>query len=107
MATIDYLVASYGPYAASATGGNGFCRDFLAGIAALYATPFYENIAPGTRYQLVIPTLILSGIGAILCVPVYVFYFKGAFFRNKSSWAQELEKEREEALNRKAKIEKE
>ena len=35
-ATIDYLIASYGPYSASATGGNGFCRDFLAGIAALY-----------------------------------------------------------------------
>lgn len=39
MATIDYMVAAYGPYSASATGGNGFARDFLAGIAALYATP--------------------------------------------------------------------
>jgi len=33
MATIDYMVAAYGPYAASATGGNGFARDFLAAIA--------------------------------------------------------------------------
>lgn len=38
MSTIDYMVASYGPYSASASGGNGFARDFLAGIAALYAT---------------------------------------------------------------------
>lgn len=39
MATIDYMVAAYGPYSASATGGNGFARDFLAGIAAMYSTP--------------------------------------------------------------------
>lgn len=39
MATIDYMVASYGPYSASATGGNALARDFLAGIAALYSTP--------------------------------------------------------------------
>jgi len=36
-ATIDYMVAAYGPYAASATGGNGFARDVLAGFAAFYA----------------------------------------------------------------------
>lgn len=39
MATIDYMIASYGPYAAYATGGNGFARDFLAGIAAMYSMP--------------------------------------------------------------------
>jgi hypothetical protein len=27
MATIDYMVAAYGPYSASATGGNGFARE--------------------------------------------------------------------------------
>jgi hypothetical protein len=37
--SIDYTVAAYGPYAASATGGNDFARDFLSGIAALYSTP--------------------------------------------------------------------
>jgi hypothetical protein len=36
---IDYMIAAYGPYAASATGGNDLARDFLAGIAALYAHP--------------------------------------------------------------------
>lgn len=39
MATIDYMVASYGPYSASATGGNAFARDVLAGIAAMYSMP--------------------------------------------------------------------
>lgn len=33
------MIAAYGPYAASATGGNDLARDFLAGIAALYSTP--------------------------------------------------------------------
>ncbi|KAI7324567.1 MFS transporter [Hortaea werneckii] len=32
MATIDYMICAYGPYAASATGGNGWSRDFLAGV---------------------------------------------------------------------------
>lgn len=39
MATVDYMIASYGPYSASATGGNGFARDFLAGVAAMYSVP--------------------------------------------------------------------
>ena len=43
MATIDYMVAAYGPYSASATGGNGFARDFLAEIAAMYTTPMYSS----------------------------------------------------------------
>lgn len=30
---------SHPQYAASATGGNGFARDFLAGVAAMYSIP--------------------------------------------------------------------
>jgi hypothetical protein len=70
--SIDYTVAAYGGtwaeiqrctsvatktnpsgiavYAASATGGNDFARDFLSGIAALYSVPMYENI--GGKYHL-------------------------------------------------------
>lgn len=44
MATIDYMIAAYGPYSASATGGNGWSRDFLAGVLTLPATPFFTNI---------------------------------------------------------------
>ncbi|KAK3707920.1 hypothetical protein LTR37_011772 [Vermiconidia calcicola] len=96
MATIDYMIAAYGPFAASATGGNGFCRDFLAGIAALYTRPLYTSIKPGTNWQLPIPTLILCAIGVLLCIPVFVFYFWGEWFRKRSPYAQELEHEREE-----------
>ncbi len=44
MATIDYMIASYGPYSASATGGNALARDFLAGVAAMYSTPCQYSI---------------------------------------------------------------
>ena len=43
MATIDYMICAYGDYAASATGGNGWARDFLAGVLTVPATPFYES----------------------------------------------------------------
>lgn len=43
MATIDYMVCAYGPYSASATGGNGWARDFLAGVLTIPATPFFES----------------------------------------------------------------
>ncbi|KAL9103666.1 MAG: hypothetical protein Q9163_001325 [Psora crenata] len=88
MATVDYMIASYGPYSASATGGNGFSRDFLAGIAAMYSTPFYE-VFPG-RYTLAWPTTILAIIGIFVAIPVYIFYWKGPTIRAKSKFAQVL-----------------
>ena len=45
MATIDYMVCAYGPYSASATGGNGWSRDFLAGVLTVPATPFFTSKA--------------------------------------------------------------
>ena len=51
MATIDYMIASYGPYSASATGGNGLARDFLAGLAAIYSMPckYFFHLIPYLR----------------------------------------------------------
>lgn len=46
MAKIDYMICAYGPYSASATGGNGWARDFLAGVLTSPATPFYESKSP-------------------------------------------------------------
>ncbi|KAL7419360.1 hypothetical protein Q5752_006198 [Cryptotrichosporon argae] len=97
MSTIDYMVAAYGPYAASATGGNGFARDFLAGIAAMYSTPFYTNVG-GSSYRLHLewPTTILAIVATLVAIPVYVFYFYGAWFRDRSKFAQTLSSERKE-----------
>ena len=92
MATIDYMIAAYGPYSASATGGNGLARDFLAGVAALYSTPFYEVFK--NRYQLEIPSTILGGIAILVTIPIYVFYWKGPQIRAKSKFAQVLASDR-------------
>lgn len=107
---------------------QGMARDILAGIAAMYATPFYHNIgrnqfsasavffsrcaAPRTLLprlttlpphfspalsELVWPTFILSFIGALVAIPVYVFVHNGPYFRKHSHFAQTLAAER--ALN--------
>ncbi|KAK7934863.1 MFS general substrate transporter [Apiospora marii] len=98
--SIDYMLAAYGPFGASATGGNDFARDFLAGIAALYAHPFYENVGP-KEYHLVYPSTILACMGVLFIIPIYVFYWKGPQIRLRSKFAQELEKARQERLARK------
>ena len=43
-ATVDYMLAAYGVYSASATGGNGFARDLLAGVLTPAAVPFFSDI---------------------------------------------------------------
>ncbi|KAJ5621112.1 hypothetical protein N7510_005096 [Penicillium lagena] len=92
MATIDYMVAAYGPYSASATGGNGFARDFLAGIAAMYATPMYSNI--GGKFHLQWASTILGCIAIFVTIPIYVFYWKGPQIREASKFAQTLAADR-------------
>ncbi|KAJ5304475.1 Elongator complex protein 3 [Penicillium atrosanguineum] len=92
MATIDYMVAAYGPYSASATGGNGFARDFLAGIATMYSTPMYQNM--GSKYHLQWASTLLGCVGFLVLIPIYVFYWKGPEIRKKSKFAQELEADR-------------
>ncbi|KAH8601750.1 putative MFS transporter [Bisporella sp. PMI_857] len=98
--SIDYMIAAYGPYAASATGGNDLARDLLAGIAALYAHPFYENIG-GKKYHLIYPSTILACIGVLVIIPIYIFYWKGDKIRLRSKFAQELEVARQKRLERK------
>ena len=94
MATIDYMICAYGPYSASATGGNGWSRDFLAGVLTIPATPFYSNI--GGRYHLEYASTILGCIACLLVVSVYVIYWKGPVLRKRSPFAQQLNTAREE-----------
>lgn len=92
MSTIDYMVAAYGPYSASATGGNGFARDFLAGIATMYATPMYTNI--GGKRHLQWASTLLGGLAILVAIPIYVFYWKGPEIRRRSKFAQTLAADR-------------
>ncbi|KAL4952744.1 MFS general substrate transporter [Aspergillus filifer] len=100
MSTIDYMVAAYGPYSASATGGNGFARDFLAGLSAMYATPMYENI--GGRLHLQWASTILGVLAIFVTIPIYIFYWKGPQIREKSKFAQTLAADRARHEGRRA-----
>ena len=94
MGTVDYMVAAYGPYSASATGGNALARDVLAGVAAMYSDPFYHNI--GTpKWQKFWPTIILGVLALAFTVSVYVIYYKGPTIRARSKMAQSIGHERE------------
>ncbi|KAL8948603.1 MAG: hypothetical protein Q9222_005219 [Ikaeria aurantiellina] len=96
MATIDYMVASYGPYSASATGGNALARDFLAGVAAMYSMPFYTNVKGS--HKLEYPSTILACLVFLVTIPIYVFYWKGPIIREKSKFAQTLASDRKKKV---------
>ncbi|KAF3769315.1 MFS general substrate transporter [Cryphonectria parasitica EP155] len=93
MATIDYMVCAYGPFSASATGGNGFSRDFLAGVLTNAATPFYTNIPGPQNKPLQNASFILFAISFCLVGAVYVIYWFGPTLRKNSAFAQTLAKE--------------
>merc|ERR1712225_167338 len=86
MATIDYMICAYGPYSASATGGNGWSRDFLAGVLTIPATPFFTNIGSN---PLAYASTILACISFLLVLAVYVIYWKGPALRARSPFVQQ------------------
>ena len=78
-------------YAASATGGNDFARDFLAGIASIYSAPLYQNI--GNELHLEYATTILACIAVLVTVPIYFFYRMGPAIRDRSPFAKQVSEE--------------
>ncbi|KAI6778043.1 major facilitator superfamily domain [Emericellopsis cladophorae] len=96
MATIDYMICAYGPYSASATGGNGWARDFLAGVLTVPAVPFFSNIGASSGKNLEYASTILFCISFVLVVAVYVIYWKGPVLRKRSPFAQRLAEARNE-----------
>jgi MFS family permease len=88
--TIDYMVAAYGgKYSASATGGNGFSRDVLAGLCSFYTGPMYHNLGVTNA------TWVMFALSVVVCIPVYVIYRKGPAIRARSKYAREVEQERQ------------
>lgn len=92
----QYMICAYGPYSASATGGNGWARDFLAGVLTVPALPFFENIGRSSGKNLEYASTILFCISFVLVVAVYVIYWKGPALRKKSPFAQRLANARAE-----------
>lgn len=84
------MITAYGPYSASATGGNGWSRDFLAGVLTVPATPFFTNIGADTGNNLEYASTILACISFVLVLAVYVIYWKGPVLRKRSPFAQRL-----------------
>ncbi|KAK8023881.1 hypothetical protein PG993_011947 [Apiospora rasikravindrae] len=90
-ATIDYMVAAYGPYSASATGGNGFARDVLAGVLTWAAMPFYDHFRHAyPQHGLAFANTALAGVSCVLVVSAMAIYWKGEALRKRSSFAQKL-----------------
>lgn len=98
--SVDYMVASYGVYAASATGGNAWARDFFAGISAMYAAPLYHNIGHFPNPAVNNASTILGALSCVIVIPIYVFYWYGPQIRDRSKFAKELASEREKTGGR-------
>lgn len=67
--TVQYMICVYGAYAASATGGNGWSRDFLARVLTAPATAFYTNT--GGPQHLQTASTILFCISLVLVCAVF------------------------------------
>ena len=100
MATIDYMICAYGPYSASATGGNGWARDFIAGVLVIPSKPLFMNIGPVGDTSFRNAILVLFGISVPLVASVYVIYWMGPVMRKKSPFAQQLADARQAAERR-------
>ncbi|KAJ5578681.1 sugar transporter [Penicillium hispanicum] len=98
LSSVDYMIAAYGVYSASACGGNAFARDLLAGIAAMYATPMYTNI--GNKWHVEYASTVLACLSCIVVLPIYIFYWKGPQIRESSKFAQSLAADRKENKGR-------
>ncbi|KAK3654190.1 hypothetical protein LTR56_004245 [Elasticomyces elasticus] len=105
MATIDYMICAYGPFSASATGGNGWSRDFLAGVLTVPATPFFTNIGKSSGKNLEYACTILFCIALVLVLAVYAIYYYGPVLRKRSQFAQKLAAKKEEGGGRRVSVE--
>lgn len=92
----NYLVHSYGIYAASAMAGNAVVRSLLGGTLPLAGPPMYRALGPNWASTLL-------GLLEVAIIPIpFVFYKYGHRIREKSSLIKEM-RENEERQERKRK----
>ena len=60
----------------------------------------YENIGAKSKYTLEYPSTILACLSIVVIVPIYIFYWKGEWFRDRSKFAKELNAGRQGASER-------
>lgn len=85
----NYLVHSYGIYAASAMAGNAVIRSFLGGTLPLAGPPMYAKLGANWAGTLL-------GLLELLIIPIpFMFYRYGAKIRMKSNLIREMRDEEE------------
>lgn len=72
----------------------------MAGVAAMYSTPLYKNI-PGRPVQYA--STILACLAFVVTIPIYIVYWKGPEIRERSKFAQSLDKSRHERTEKRRK----
>jgi MFS family permease len=78
---INFLVDTYGEYAASATAANTFLRSILAAALPLAAKPLFHNLGVGPAMS------ILGGIAALALPVPFIFMRYGVALRRMSKFA--------------------
>ncbi|PYH97856.1 bicyclomycin resistance protein [Aspergillus ellipticus CBS 707.79] len=78
---INFLVDTYGPYAASATASNTFLRSVLAAAFPLFSQPMFRNLGVGPAMS------ILGGIAAAAIPVPFLFMIYGVRLRKMSRFA--------------------
>ena len=94
----NYLVHSYGIYAASAMAGNAVVRSFMGGTLPLAGPALYKALGPNWAGTLL-------GLLEVMIIPIpFVFYKYGHKIRAKSTLITQMreEEERQERKRRKA-----
>ncbi|KAI0425826.1 major facilitator superfamily domain-containing protein [Xylaria sp. FL1042] len=90
MSTTDYMVCAYGPYAASAMGGNGLARDLLAGVLTPIARLFYTSMSKEAVKSYASASLLLCFVSTCLFAAAVWVYLHGGKYRRQSPFAQYL-----------------
>ncbi|MCJ1447527.1 MAG: hypothetical protein MMC23_008038 [Stictis urceolatum] len=90
---INFLVDTYGLYAASAVSANTFLRSILAAVFPLVAKPMFQNLGVGRAMS------ILGGIACALVPVPLIFMNYGKVLRRKSPFAREIEEKRAKAAS--------
>lgn len=95
----NYLVETYGRYAASALAGNTVARSILGGILPLFGGQMYRKLGPNWAGTVV-------GLLAVLIIPIpWGFYKWGKKIRARSPMLKQLEEEARVDAEKMARIE--
>lgn len=95
----NYLVHSYGIYAASAMAGNSVIRSFLGGTLPLAGPALYSKFGANWAGTFL-------GLLEVLIIPIpFAFYRYGAKIRMKSSLIRRMREDQERADTKRAKAE--